>query len=404
MEELNFLKNAKIDGERLLKTYLKPNKLDLFNQLSKSRLHVIYGMRGGGKTTLLFQKFNTYPKHERIYINGEEINLLKLRLYDLFRKLNYIMDKGAVFIDEITKIKNWAEEIKIIYDKYPEYELYISGSSTIQLDKSKQILARRALYHHLLPMTFREFLRIRYNINLNKFNINKDLFSESIKYDIYFKEKIDRNPIELVNEFISKNLPFLLKNDKRMLMDLIDKIIYEDIATTFSFDISIINKFHRLILLLATSEKTTYENISNDLGISKSVVGNMIRALINSSVIKPILPYGSGRIVGRKTWKYMFLVPAIRELYMEKAGSPISKIKGYTLEDIITSHMDHVFYLNEGDFVYKSIFIEVGSKRKTIKQLRNLKEKNRVVIYNGSDVDKKDSIIKIPAYLFLCSF
>ena len=77
------------------------------------------------------------------------------------------------------------------------------------------------------------------------------------------------------------------------------------------------------------SEKTTYENLATDLQVSKAVIGQMLRALIQSGLIKQVLPYGSGRVVGRKSWRYLFVVPAIRELYMKKEAPEASKISGY---------------------------------------------------------------------------
>lgn len=404
---MNFLKEAVLAGEELAAGYAKPVKRDLYASLSeKPRMHVIYGMRGSGKTTLLFQRFADYPKGKRIYITGDEMSLLGLSLIEIFRNLTYIIDtKGAaVFLDEITKIPEWEEELKIIYDKYPGITVYVSGSSAVELTGSKKTLARRAQYHHLLPMTFREFMRIVYGMEIKRFNLfAADVYTEIMRFDIYFKEEVDKNPMDLVEDYVARSQPVMLEANEAMLMDLMNKVIYEDIAKTYKFGRDVLNKFHRLILVLANSGKTSYENLSNDLGISKGVVGEMIRALIDGGVIKSVLPHGTGRVAGRKTWRYFFLAPAIRKMYMRKAGANESLIEGLTKEDIFVSHLEDVFYLDGGpDFVYKDMVFEVGSRSKGFGQFAGYDAKKRkFVVYNGTDIVKKDDILKFPFYIFL---
>ena len=407
VDAINFLKNAVLDGERKAEAYAKPEKRDLYaDLLEKPRMQVIYGMRGGGKTTLLFQKFSNHTKGKRIYITGDELELLDLTLLDLFSNLKYIIDlkDSRVFLDEITKIKDWRKKLKVIYDSYPELTIYASGSCAIDLVESKGALARRAKYHHLLPMTFREFMKIVHGIELKKFNLfAEDVYTEAIRFDIYFKEKVKKNPSDFLDEYINKSQPFMLEADEDMLMDLMDKIIYEDIAKVYKFDQEILNKFHRLLLILSMSEKTSYENLSKDLGISKGTIGDMIRALTNSSVIKAVMPYGSGRVVGRKTWRYLFLVPAIRKMYMKKGGADTSLITGLTKEDIFVSHLEDVFYLGTGpDFVYKDMIFEVGSKTKGYGQLKNIElKKQKFIVYDGLEISRIENILKIPFYIYL---
>ncbi len=404
---INFLKEAVITGDELAAGYARPIKRDLYiSLLEKPRMHIIYGMRGSGKTTLLFQRFADYPKGKRIYITGDEMSLLGLSFTEIFRNLSYIIEtkNAAVFLDEVTKIPRWEEELKIIYDKYPGITVYVSGSSAVELMSSKRTLARRAHYHHLLPMTFREFMRIVHGIEIKRFNLfATDVYTEVMRFDIYFKETVEKNPVGLVEEYISKSQPFMLEANEAMLMDLMNKIIYEDIAKTYKFERDVLNKFHRFILILANSEKTSYENISKDIGVSKGVVGEMIRALIDSGVIKSILPYGAGRIAGRKTWRYFFLAPAIRRMYMKKAGANESLIEGLTKEDIFVSHLEDVFYLNGGpDFVYKDMVFEVGSRTKGFEQLMKYETKKpKFIVYNGVDIVKKEDILKFPFYIFL---
>ena len=125
----------------------------------------------------------------------------------------------------------------------------------------------------------------------------------------------------------------------------------------------------------------------------------MLKALIQSGLIKQVLPYGSGRVVGRKTWRYFFVVPAVRKMYMQKGGAEQSKILGYMREDTFVSHLEDVFYLSPGpDFVYKRNAFEVGGRGKGVSQLG--KEKG-FIVYDGLDVSRVENVIKLPFYIFL---
>lgn len=404
VDTLGFLKNAVLESERKAKEYAKPIKRDLYGEIAaKPNLHIVYGLRGGGKTTLLFQRFFDYEAGRRVYIACDELRLLRISIYEVFRNLHYVIDiqNGALFLDEITRLDNWAEELKIGCDAHPNLAVYVSGSSSIDLLESKRALARRAKYHSLLPMTFREFLRIAHGIELKPFNLfSQDLYTEILRYDIYFKEKMQRNPLDIVAEYTLKSHPFLLEADQEMLKDLVEKIVYEDIAKVYHFGSDILNKFERLLFLLAMSEKITYDNVSKDLQISKAVVGNMLRALLQSGLIRQILPYGGGRVVGRKTWRYFFTVPAARKLYMEKGGAEPSRMRGYLREDLFVSHLQDIFYLPDGaDFVYKGLYFEIGGKTKTFAQLQGVEK--GFVVYDGLEIFREGHRIKFPFYIFL---
>lgn len=69
--------------------------------------------------------------------------------------------KPLVFIDEIHKVKGWRDIIKGTFDKTHEYISYIAtGSSAFQLRKQDKgdSLAGRAIWLHLFPISFREYL------------------------------------------------------------------------------------------------------------------------------------------------------------------------------------------------------------------------------------------------------
>lgn len=398
-----FIRNSKLEYEKTSKTYKEYKKRFIYDKV-KGRLVVLYGMRGTGKTTLIFQKYLETDNKIRIYLHGEELAILKIEILDAIKEIETLIGQNAVvFLDELNSIERWDEKIKIAYDKYPQMKFYITGSSSINLLESKKFLARRAVYIPIPMLSFREFLYLKYDILLNKFEINDtDILRSAMHYDIYIQDKLkEKNILEIVNEYIHNNSPYLLENDESTLIDLVEKAIFSDIAKIRNIESSTLVKFERLILILSASTKISYEIISKDLEISKSMVSEMLNLLEKVEIIKRVYPYKKGKTLARKQWKYYFTIPKMRELYSKKMLIPDSEVKGNMREDIFAANFEKIFYHSNIDFVYKNYLIEIGSKNKSFKQYENLDTNLlKIIVYEGTDIIKKEGIVKIPFHVF----
>jgi predicted AAA+ superfamily ATPase len=62
---------------------------------------------------------------------GNEIG----RLLNFVHYLYFELDIHRIYIDEIHKYKNWAQEIKNIYDSMPQMQVVFSGSSSLDIYK-----------------------------------------------------------------------------------------------------------------------------------------------------------------------------------------------------------------------------------------------------------------------------
>lgn len=54
-----------------------------------------------------------------------------------------------LFLDEIHKYRNWSQEIKNIYDYFPELKIVITVSSALDIFKGKADLSRRAILYKM---------------------------------------------------------------------------------------------------------------------------------------------------------------------------------------------------------------------------------------------------------------
>lgn len=400
VDAIEFVKHSKITYERTAEAYKEYKKRFIFDQLNK-RLNIIYGMRGTGKTTMMFQRYNESDEDKRIYIHGEEINTVGIKILEILKAINYLFgDDAHVFIDEINAYPRWWEEIKIGYDKYPQMKFYITGSSSLNMLESKEKLARRANYIHLPPLSFREYIFLRTGIKLKPFNPGEDILRNAMRYDIYIQDRLS-NILDLVDDYINNNLPYLFENSHETLKDLVEKVIYSDIAKNRNLETFTLNKFERMVLLLSTSTRISYTSLSHDLGVSKSMVSDMLTLLEKGEVIKRVMPYKSGKSSVRKEWKYYFTVPSIRREYARMLLLPESEVMGNMTEDIFVSNFSPVYYTREVDFVWKDYIVEIGSRKKGFYQFKKIKTKlKKVIVYKGLEISESRGVYKIPFHVF----
>ena len=291
--------------------------------------------------------------------------------------------------------------MKISYDTYPKMKFFITGSSSIDIKEDKAV-ARRAEYFHITPLSFREYLYLKYDIEIKKYEIKEDIYQSAIQYEIYFKQIIENKKMkitEIVEEYVENNLVYLLEKNKETLTDLVEKAI-QDIGKRKNLETFTLSKFERLIFILSASSETNYENISKDLNISKSMVGEMLSSLEKTELIKRAYPSKKGKTIARKNWKYFFNVPSIRKIYAQKLLVENTKINGHMMEDIFSANFEEI-YFGDIEFIWKNYLIEIGSRKKGFEQFKKTNTKmNKIIVYNGLEVGEKEGIIKIPFYIW----
>ena len=131
------------------------------------RLSILAGPRGVGKTTFIIQKLlkavdnHCFSPHI-LYVPSDHFLVAKASLYEIAEQF---MQQGGKWIafDEIHKYKNWSQELKSIYETFPNLNLFVSGSSLIELHKGSHDLTRRSIIYHLDGLSFREYLGLKYN-------------------------------------------------------------------------------------------------------------------------------------------------------------------------------------------------------------------------------------------------
>ncbi len=97
-------------------------------------------------------------KDECIYASIDNLYFSKHFLIDFVNELYEDYGVRYYFFDEIHKYQNWNQELKNIYDSYPDIKIVFSGSSSIDLIRGTYDLSRRGVLYKIGGMSFREYL------------------------------------------------------------------------------------------------------------------------------------------------------------------------------------------------------------------------------------------------------
>ena len=344
--------------EKKIKDYLEGK--------SEDRLILLPGLRGVGKTTLLSQIYihlveNLGIEKERIIFvsvdeliraTGSDINTL-VKSYEANYLGKYIesLDKNVFFLfDEVNYDRNWATNLKILYDRSKKVFIIATGSSALSLTSNLD-LVRRATFEEVFPLNFSEYLLLKGSYvsleNLRKFVIdlifNPSLIKEfkgEIK-DEYLKYKTSFTPFDLDNFLKLYGFPFSLFREEKEACDkivkILDRIVYEDLRKIENFDLSTLEKASKVIFLLASSPSISIDSISKQVGLSKETVSRVLNALEKCMLINSVKPFGKEEKIVKKAWKYYFVSPTLRYCIKNFLGTYREEDRGILLEDYVSS-------------------------------------------------------------------
>ena len=114
------------------------------NRLLRQYKEVIMltGLRRVGKSTIIYQLIEELIKEVNplnvIYFSFDYTNVEIVNLLNSYQKLTEIKwknDRIYLFLDEIQKLDNWASQIKLLYDAFPNIKFIVSGSASLQLER-----------------------------------------------------------------------------------------------------------------------------------------------------------------------------------------------------------------------------------------------------------------------------
>ncbi|GCD77725.1 hypothetical protein JCM31826_12070 [Thermaurantimonas aggregans] len=436
---------------------------DFFSSGAEPRFIALAGLRGVGKTTLMWHTAEYIYNNHQTNIFFFNVNILKsigISLYQVLEEFQrQILKKRFVeatepitlLFDEVHDDENWANTLKILYEDARSAFILCTGSSALHLNQTVD-LARRWRIEKIYPFKFNEFISAKTHPehkgkmippekDLSKF-LKEALFyaetaNESFKKIQDLKTKVDNyflkiesnssyNLRELIQGFISyQNIPsFLFYKDKYTItdsiLDLLKRVILEDIQKLKPSYIEHV-KIERLLLRLAASDELNTEKLSQILGLRQNEINDIIKILADAEILNILFPYGGidARVVKNK--KAFFMSPSLRRALLSTLfGKDLPEhYRGKLLEDIVVLYLRRI--LVEGilsfvsgedqvnpDFVIETrdtpILLEVGTKKSSSRQVTKSKIKCRygILVSEGiSEPNLIENAIKLPLRWFL---
>ena len=298
------------------------------------RINVLIGSRRVGKTFLLYQmmyniigqkkeKGKEMGEERILYLNFEHPLLFKKIRYDEIHLLLEIywslfppQDAGSkiplsIFIDEPQAMENWEIAIRSLNDDF-NFSLYITGSSSKLLSKEiSTILRGRTITTHVLPLSFKEFLRFKEKeVKIQRLNtmLKANLLFQLNEYLLYggYPEVVEQQDPTI---------------KLRILRDLLDLTIYRDLIQRFSIrNVDIIKHLIDFLVSNASNQMSVNKMfnhfISQGYSINKSKFYEYISMLTDISFIHVLKKFSTSvRTTNASAPKYFLNDPGFFSLY-----------------------------------------------------------------------------------------
>lgn len=390
-------------SEYLLSNTTLDFKRFLFNEIKwNNRLVGIKGARGTGKTTLLLQwlKQQDLPVTKAAYFSLDDLYFTNNSLKETVAQFHKLGGKILV-LDEVHKYKNWSTEIKNIYDIYTGIKIIFTGSSIIDISRQQGDLSRRAIIYELPGLSYREFLSLKYNLQLPVFSLNEILKDAStLKKQL----PISFRPLEYFNEYLQTGYyPFMMEDKETVhqkINQLIRTIVEYDMAELKDFDIRNAKKILQLMYVIAQQVpfKPNLVALAEKTSIHRNSLNNYLHYLERAKLISLLQPAGKSVASLQKPEKIYLnntnLLYALAEKQVDK---------GNLRETFFLSQLNAVHKMampKQGDFFVDNKYtFEVGGKDKSKKQIAGIK--NAWVVKDDLEFPVGNNL---PLWMFGCLY
>ncbi len=374
----------------------------LYDQINwADRLIMIKGARGVGKTTMMLQHIKEAfgATGEALYASCDNLWFADNRLVDLVAN-HYDYGGTHLYLDEIHRYPgNWQQELKNIYDSYPDYHIVFTGSSMIHLDSALADLSRRCLPYQLYGLSFREFLRFERIVDLRPVELD-ELISGNHKSEWEIVNALPKKVLPLFKQYLGKGyFPFYASGSTGeyygRIERLLDTSINRDIPMVENIEFETLHKMSKLLYVMSTEVPFTLnvQSLSQKIQVSRNMIVKMFELLDKGGVLRCLYSGWRSPKSVAKPGKILFDNTDIMA-----ALSSLNDV-GTVRETFVASMLAPGHRLSEppvGDvLVDEKYLLEIGGKKKSFKQVADMADAFVVV-------DDEETCVgnKIPLWIF----
>ncbi len=351
------------------------------------RLTGLIGPRGSGKTTLLLQWIREKGvREECMYASLDHIYFSTHLLLDFVRECYETEGRRIFFLDEAHKYPDWNQEIKNIYDSFPEIRVVFSGSSSLDLVKGHYDLSRRGVILRLNGLSLREFILFKTGDSLPTYSLD-DLLGKGRKIAQELAE------IPKLKGWFQEYLrvgyyPFYFEEPDTYyarILNTVDKTVFEDVANHFSLSTSRLPLLKKLLSYLATVPpgEISVNTLARNLGVDHKTTQGYLHMLQDTALTHNLKLEGGGKAVLRAPEKVLLENANLYHAIAVETG--LTPDLGSLRETFFVSALKGagalVHYSKEGDYRAAGKVFEVGGPGKTRRQLKG--EKQGILVKDG---------------------
>ena len=379
-----------------------------------SRMIVIRGQRGVGKTTMLLQhiKLNFGVSSAAMYITLDDLFFTENRLTEIAR---WLVQKGGkvLYIDEVHRYPHttWALEIKNIYDLLPDLKIVMTGSSIMEIEHHQADLSRRAVFYELSGLTYREHLIMTTGQRLPAFALDDILIQPHLAAETIIRDH-HLHPLAMLDQYMQSGYyPFFsesLPTYTIRLREVIRTVLESDLHVVPEHTITDYSNLGRLLYVIAgvAPFKPNISKLSERIGLNRNRLVQYIYLLERARLLNLLHSDSAGISALQKPAKIF-----LENTNLMYALSPGGVNKGSERETFVLSHLRNwiqssltesvsVLYPQHGDFLLdglrkESWLLEVGGAGKSKAQLKSA---SRGVIVRDNVEFGGDGIV--PLWLF----
>lgn len=364
-----------------------------------ARLIGIKGARGVGKTTLLLQyiKLNCSENLETaLYVSLDSFGFKDKTLVDLADE--FVRHGGKyLFLDEVHKYANWAQELKNIYDDHLELKVVFTGSSLLEILNSRADLSRRAIIYHMQGLSFREYLELETGKKIEQYPLEA-ILKDHVKIAGLINDKI--KPFRYFNSYLKQGYyPFYKEEPdlyEQRIEEVINMMLEVELPLLRGIDIGLVPKIKQLLTIISESVPfvPNIAALSQKMDMHRTTLLSYLHYLQEVGLTIHLQKEAHGNTKLQKPAK----------VYLENTNlmfvlSSLNINTGNVRETFFANQLSQknkLSYHEKTDFLINNTYaFEIGGKEKSKKQIKGLK--NAFVVADNIEYGYQN---KIPLWLF----
>ncbi len=386
--------------KRVLGAFDISYKRYLFDKVDfDAKMIAIVGSRGVGKTTFLLQYLQIlkekYPAHKSLYFSYDYPSNVDIKLIDLAEAFRRV---GGVYLllDEIHKYKDFALDLKAIYDFFPQLKVVFTGSCATSIYNAQSDLSRRVVLYHMNGLSYREFLELKLNKRFPSFTLEALTENHIEIVDELSKAFI---PLEYWNEYLQYGYyPFYFENPKaylQLLNAVVNLTIDVDLVMLGYIKSSFAYKLKKLLNVICYSKpfELNITKVSAAIGVSRNTLYRYLEDLERGDLLTLV----------HNAQKGLSALSKPEKLYLNNTNLAYALCDtqeiGTIRETFFANQLKEGHEVNsnkQGDFIVNRRYtFEIGGKKKGFEQIKDIPDSFVV-----QDIDSTENPHKIPLWLF----